>query len=153
MIGIAIALHVLSAVVWVGGMFLLYVCLRPAAGALEAQQRLPLFAAVLGRFFVWVWCAVILLPVTGFWMAFSVFGPVAAWPHYVHIMMVLGVAMILIYLHLYFAPWYRMRQALARKDLPEAGRRLGQIRRIVAVNLTLGILVVMVASGGRFFSS
>jgi uncharacterized membrane protein len=28
--GIALALHVLSAVVWVGGMFFAYLCLRPA---------------------------------------------------------------------------------------------------------------------------
>jgi len=30
MVAIAIALHTLGAVVWVGGMFLIYVCLRPA---------------------------------------------------------------------------------------------------------------------------
>jgi uncharacterized membrane protein len=152
MMSFAIALHALSAVVWIGGMFLVYVCLRPAAGALETPRRLSLFEDVLRRFFVWVWCAVVLLPVTGFWMAFSIFGPVAAWPHYIHIMMGLGIVMILLYLHLYFAPWRRLRRALADGDLPEAGRRLGQIRRIVAVNLGLGVLIVVVASGGRLFA-
>lgn len=152
MMSIAIALHVLSAVVWIGGMFMLYVCLRPAAGALEVPQRQALFAGVLKRFFIWVWCAVLLLPLTGFWMAFSLFGPVAAWPHYIHIMMVLGILMILLYLHLYFAFWRRMRRALAERDLQQAGHRLGQIRRIVAVNLALGLLIVAVASGGRFLN-
>ena len=33
MIVLALTLHILGAVVWVGGMFAAYVCLRPAAGA------------------------------------------------------------------------------------------------------------------------
>ena len=35
---IALAFHILGATVWVGGMFAAYVCLRPAAGALEARR-------------------------------------------------------------------------------------------------------------------
>ena len=35
MTSIAIALHLLAAVIWVGGMFTIYVCLRPALGVLE----------------------------------------------------------------------------------------------------------------------
>ncbi len=31
----ALAFHILGATVWVGGMFAAYVCLRPAAGALD----------------------------------------------------------------------------------------------------------------------
>ena len=41
-----IALHILSAVVWVGGMFFAYMVLRPAAGRLEQVERL---ARKLGR--------------------------------------------------------------------------------------------------------
>lgn len=151
MMSLAIALHLLSAVVWIGGMFLIYVCLRPAAGSLDAQQRHVLFEGVLRRFFMWVWCAVILLPATGFWMASSLFGPTAAWPHYVQIMMGLGIVMILLYLHLYFAEWGGMRRALAAQDCQEAGRRLGRMRRVLAVNLILGIVIVVIAGGGRLW--
>ena len=35
-----VALHVLAAVVWVGGMFFAYMVLRPAAGPLETAERL-----------------------------------------------------------------------------------------------------------------
>ncbi|MEI9804681.1 MAG: hypothetical protein WDN48_09810 [Pseudolabrys sp.] len=50
-----LTLHILSAVVWVGGMFAAYLCLRPAAGALEGPQRLALWRAFFAKFFPWVW--------------------------------------------------------------------------------------------------
>jgi uncharacterized membrane protein len=75
----------------------------------------------------------------------------AAWPHYVQIMMGLGIVMILLYLHLFFAEWLGMRRALAVEDFQKAGRRLGRMRRVLAVNLILGILIVVVAGGGRLW--
>ena len=71
---IAISLHVLAAVIWVGGMFFAYMALRPvAAKLLEPAVRLSLWARSLSRFFFWVWLAVIIIPVTGYWMIFSAF--------------------------------------------------------------------------------
>ena len=149
---IAIALHVLSAVVWVGGMFFAYMALRPvAASQLQPPQRLPLWVAVFGRFFPWVWLTVLLLLTTGYWMSFTLYGGIAQAPHYVLAMQYLGLLMVGLFMHVFFAPYRRMKQALAAGDLPEAGRRLGQIRMIIALNLTLGLTVVLVASAGRFF--
>ena len=37
---IAVALHLVAAVIWVGGMFLIYVCLRPALGYARAAAAL-----------------------------------------------------------------------------------------------------------------
>ncbi|HEY6898714.1 MAG TPA: hypothetical protein VI279_15765, partial [Rhodocyclaceae bacterium] len=55
-------LHVASVVVWVGGMFFAYMCLRPAAvELLEPPQRLRLWLGVFDRFFRWVWLAVALI--------------------------------------------------------------------------------------------
>src|SRR6516165_2169196 len=62
---IAVILHALSAVVWVGGMFFAHQALRPAAVVLEPGPRLLLWARVLGRFFAWVIGAVVLLLVSG----------------------------------------------------------------------------------------
>lgn len=149
---IAIAVHVLSAVVWVGGMFFAYMALRPvAAGQLEPAQRLPLWVGVFTRFFPWVWLAVILLLVSGYWMTFNMFGGIAKAPHYVLGMQYLGLIMVALFMHVFFAPYRRMKQALTAGDLAEAGRRLGQIRTIIAVNLSLGLVVVIVASAGRFY--
>ena len=71
---IAISLHVLAAVIWVGGMFFAYMALRPvAAKLLEPAVRLSLWVRTLTRFFIWVWLAVIIVPVSGYWMIFSAF--------------------------------------------------------------------------------
>ena len=59
--------------------------------------------------------------------------------------------MILLFLHLFFAPYRRMKEALAENNLEEAKRRLDQIRGIIAINLTLGILVGIIASAGRYW--
>jgi uncharacterized membrane protein len=153
MLALAIALHVIAAVVWIGGMFFAYVCLRPVAGSLlDPQQFLPLIAGVLHRFFAWVWAAALILPVTGVWLAWQRFGGMGDWPAYIHVMFGLGLLMILLFLHVYFAPYRRLRDALNRNDVPEAGRQLGRIRPLFAVNLVLGIIVVLIASGGRYLA-
>ena len=54
MTALALALHILGAVVWVGGMFAIYVCLRPALGTLEPPQRLRLMRVTFQKFFPWV---------------------------------------------------------------------------------------------------
>jgi uncharacterized membrane protein len=150
--GLAITLHVLAAVIWVGGMFFAYMALRPVAAArLEPPQRLPLWGGVFSRFFPWVWTAITLLLVTGYWMVFAVFGGMGQIGVHVHLMQGLGILMMLLYLHMYFAPYRRFRAALAAGDLAEAGRRLARIRQIFAVNLTLGLIVVVVGTGGRYW--
>jgi uncharacterized membrane protein len=63
----------------------------------------------------------------------------------------LGILMVLLYLHLFFAPWKRLRRALDAGALPEAGKALNQIRQIVAINLALGIIVVIVGGTGRYW--
>lgn len=146
---IALALHVLAAVVWVGGMFFAYMALRPAATVLDPSVRFPLWVRTFGRFFPWVWLAVTLLPASGYWMIFAVFGGFAGAGWHIHTMQGLGILMILIYLHVFFAPYRRLRQAVAVQDWPEAGRRLGQIRILIALNLLLGLTTVVVAVAGE----
>jgi uncharacterized membrane protein len=63
----------------------------------------------------------------------------------------LGILMILLFLHVYFAPFRRLNQALAQGDTPEAQRRIGQIRFFVGLNLTLGLIVVVLGAAGRYF--
>ena len=150
--GIAIALHTLAAAVWVGGMFFAYMALRPAVVAVvEAPQRDRLWYQTLKRFFLWVWIAIALLLLTGYWMLFSVFGGMAGAGWHVHLMQGLGIPMMLIFLHVYFAPFRRLSRAVAAGDAQEAGRQVGKIRPLVAVNLILGLILVAVGSGGRFF--
>ena len=88
---LALTLHILGAVVWVGGMFAAYVCLRPAAGALEPPQRLRLWRGFFGKFLPWVWISILLLLATGYWMMVTHFGGFANAPPYVNIMQALGI--------------------------------------------------------------
>ena len=146
-------LHVTAAVIWVGGMFFAYNFLRPVAGAtLEPPARLTLWAGVFSRFFPFVWLSVIILPVTGFLMIFTFWGGFKFAPIYVHIMNGLGIAMILIYMHVYFAPYKKLKAAVAEQRWPDGGKALAQIRLLIAANTTLGVLVVIIASGGRYLA-
>jgi uncharacterized membrane protein len=148
---IAVALHILAAVIWVGGMFFALLILRPAAGALEAPVRLPLWGRLFGRFFPWVWAAVILLPISGYWMIMKGWGGFAGLPLYLHLMQGIGWLMILLYLHLWFAPYRRLKKAIAAGDYSDGARQLNQIRVLVMVNLILGLLNVAVGASGRYW--
>jgi len=147
---IVLALHLLSAVVWVGGMFFAYMALRPvAASVLEPPMRLTLWAGVFGKFFPWVWMSIILLLGSGYWMIFNIYNGFSGLPMYINIMNGLGIIMILIYLHVFFAPYRRLKQAVAAEDWPTGGKKLAQIRLLIGLNLTVGLAVIAIAAGGR----
>jgi len=57
---------------------------------------------------------------------------------------------VLIYLHVFFAPYRRLRHAVIVQDYAEGARQLAQIRKLVGLNLSIGLFVVVVASGGRY---
>jgi uncharacterized membrane protein len=147
-----LALHVLAAVAWVGGMFFAYMVLRPSAGPLEPAQRLPLWRRVFGRFFPWVWASVAVLLVSGYAMVLLFLGGFRGVGLHVHIMQGTGILMMLLFFHLYFAPWKRFQGALDRGSLPDAAKSLDQIRMIVATNLALGLITVVVGATGRWWS-
>jgi uncharacterized membrane protein len=148
---VAITLHILCAVVWVGGMFFAYMALRPvAASLLEPPLRLPLWSQTFARFFPWVWIAVVVLPVTGYWLILSVFEGFRNAGAHVHVMQATGWIMILIFLHVYFGPFKRLRQTVAHGDWAAAGKQLGKIRRLIGINLILGLVTIVVATGGRY---
>lgn len=148
---IALILHTLSAVVWVGGMFFALVVLRPASGPLDPPARLELWARVLDRFFTWVIAAIVLLLASGYAMVFGVFGGFHGIGLHINLMQGLGIVMMLLFFHMYFAPWRRFRAALQRQDRATAARQLDQIRWIVTINLALGLITVAVGSSGRYW--
>ena len=146
-----LVLHSVAAVVWVGGMFFALLALRPATSPLDPDVRLGLWSRVLGRFFPWVIAAIVLLLISGYGLIFGVFGGFGGAGLHVHLMQALGIVMILLFFHLYFAPWRRFRAAVARRDNAEAARQLNQIRAIVTANLFLGLLTVAIGSSGRYW--
>lgn len=144
-------IHVLSIIVWIGGMFFAHVCLRPAVAKIDAPPvRLTLMHDVLGRFFNIVGIVAALSLATGVWMIGRVAkqtvqaGGQFAMPLSWTLMASLGILMILIFGHIRFALYKRLSRAVAAKDWPVGGAALANIRRWVAVNLVIGVLIVAV---------
>ncbi len=145
------ALHVLAMMIWVGGMFFAYMFLRPAAASeLEPPARLALWRNVFSRFFPWVWAIVVIIPFTGVWMIGSL-GGMAGVGLYVHVMTGLGIVMILIFMHVFFAPFKRLKRGLDAGDIPGAAKQLNQIRTLVGLNTLIGIATILTATAGKYF--
>jgi len=151
MTALALALHILGAVVWVGGMFAIYMSLRPALGTLEPPQRLKLMRVTFRTFFIWVWVAILLLLASGYWMVFVTFGGFAGARMHVHLMQGIGWVMILLFVWLFHDPWLKLKRAVDAQDWPTAGANLNRIRQIIAINLPLGLLVVVIGASGRYW--
>ena len=151
---IAIVLHLLAALVWVGGMFFAYVVLRPSAAMLlEPPDRLPLWSETLRRFFSWVWIAILLLVVTGNWMIFGFYGGMKHAGLHIHIMNGIAWLMIALFVYLNIGPLPGLRASVVSQNWPSGAAHLARIRQIVAINLSLGLTVVIVAVSGRYWSA
>jgi uncharacterized membrane protein len=148
------SVHLLALVVWIGGMFFTVACLRPALAAIDAPQRLRLMHEVLRRFFGIVSVAATLVLLSGLWMLLitarvgSAAGLGFHMPIDWHVMVVGGIVMLAIFGHLRFAVFGRLRRAAAAADGAGAAAALAQIRRWVAVNLALGVAIVVVMKLG-----
>jgi uncharacterized membrane protein len=135
------ALHLLCAVLWVGGMFFAYVVLRPSLAAIEAPQRMLLQTRVFKRFFLVVWHAMPLILLTGFAMLFML-GGMAIVPWQVHAMLALGLVMSAVFLAIVFGPYRKFRRTTDRNRMA-AG--MDNIRKLIGVNLVLGVVTVVIA--------
>ncbi len=107
-VALLLAVHILAAVFWVGGMAFAYSATMATAtqGRKLANTRRH---------------------------SDSRAGGMADVPLYVNLMLGLGIVMMLIYLHLVFAPWKRFRRAVDAASWPEAAKQLHQIRILVGV--------------------
>ncbi len=137
---LVLALHLLAALIWVGGMFFAYLVLRPSLLGWEQQQALRLWRQVFVRFFRWVWVAVVVLIVSGYWMLFVVYGGFAGATPLIHLMQSLGLLMAGLFVWLYGVRWRQFQAALDSDEFEAAAIALGKIRHIVVVNLVLGLI-------------
>ena len=143
-------LHVLSIILWIGGMVFTHFFLRPAVAQLEPAVRLRLMHDVLGRFFQAVLAASLLTVVTGVWMLGRVAKQVVqsggnfemplAWTA----MATLGIAMVAIFMHIRFVLYRRFSCLVAASDWSAGGAVLGQLRNWVSINLGMGVVVLLV---------
>jgi len=141
-------LHLLSIVVWIGGMVFAHFFLRPAAMQLAPPLRVRLMRETLQGFFRAVLGAIVVVLATGLWMIGRVakatvqagltFNMPLSWT----IMATLGLVMMAIFGHIRFALFKRLDRAVVANDWPTGGAALSAIRTWVAVNTVLGVAII-----------
>lgn len=141
--------HVLGVAIWVGGMFVLHFAVRPSAARLqEPSVRLTFLSSALGRFMSWAALAIVVLLASGLAMIWIGGGFKNAHLS-VHLMLAVGLMMMLLYLHIRFAPFKRMRSAVMASDWAAAAANLDIVRKMVLINLVLGFITIAIATIGR----
>jgi uncharacterized membrane protein len=134
-------LHLLCAVLWVGGLFFAYVVLRPSLAAIEATPRMLVHTQVFRRFFLVVWHAMPLILISGGAMIY-LRGGMANLPWQLHAMVGLGIVMSAIFLVIVFGPYRQFRRTTNRDRMASS---MNAIRRLIGVNLLLGLVTVVIA--------
>ncbi|MGH6609013.1 MAG: CopD family protein [Burkholderiaceae bacterium] len=141
--------HVLGVVIWVGGMFVMHFAVRPSASLVQdVPTRLTMLSSILSRFMAWAGLSVIVVLASGLAMIFSSGGFRNAHLS-VHLMLAIGLVMMALYAHIRFAPFKRMRAAVFAGNWQIAAANLDGVRKLVSINLVLGIVVIAVATIGR----
>lgn len=143
-------LHLLAAILWVGGMAFAILVLRPSLAVLEPPQRLVLHAQVFRRFFLLVWHAMPIALLTGWAMLFGWYGGFRDSGWHVHLMNLTGFVMGVVFAVIWFGPYARFRRAMADGRGPDAAKAVHRIRTLITINLALGLLTSAVAGLGRW---
>ncbi len=141
-------LHLLGVVVWVGGMFFALLVLRPSLGVLEPSQRLALHGQVFRRFFLIIWHAMPIVILTGYGLVFLGFGGFKGTAWTVHAMHLAGLVMAVIFAVIFFGPWATLRGALVAGDRAAAAASVDRLRKLITLNLALGLATIAVAGMG-----
>jgi len=144
----ALLLHLLGVIIWVGGMVFANFALRPSVGMLPPPQRLALLAAVFGRFLPLVAISVVLILGSGASMI-GVAGGMKAVGTAIHAMTGLGVLMALVFVYIWAVPFRELRVAAAENAWDRAGKAMARIRILVAFNLILGLVTLPFAVAGH----
>ena len=142
-----LAVHLLSVVAWVGGMFFALAVLRPSLSVLDPAHRVEVHGRVFRRFFLVVWHAMPLALLSGVGLVVLAYGGPGGLPWPITAMSGLGVAMALVFAAIVFGPWREMRHAVS---VAEGAMAADRIRRLVRGNLVLGVLTVVLGAVARF---
>ena len=143
-------LHLIAGIVWMGGMTFMLFALRPAAlNTLEAQPRAVLMGQVWKRFYALVLVAIVALFATGTHLYTQTFRAArlatgdGSVPLGWNIMLVLGLIMMLIFGHIYFAGFKKYKRALASGEWSIAAKTAGLMHTMTLINFALGWLAIL----------
>jgi uncharacterized membrane protein len=136
--GLVLAVHIVCAVLWVGGMFFALAVMRPSLVVLEPPQRLALHREVFRRFFLVVWHAMPLILLSGYTLLFGEYGGFATAAWNIHLMHLLGLIMAAVFILIFFGPYARFRRG--------EGGAVERMRRLIVLNVALGLITIVVAT-------
>jgi uncharacterized membrane protein len=150
---LALAVHLIAATIWVGGMFFAHVVLRPSVMDMAPPDRLALWRKVLPRFFTWVWASIAAILATGYGVLLLGYrGGLGGGGLHIDIMQVTGLIMTANFVFLYFGPFGSFKRLLEEGDIKGAAAAQNRIRQIVVVNLVLGLLTMAVGGTGTLWA-
>ncbi len=148
-----LSIHTIASTIWVGGMIFALFMLRPAVPGIEPPpERLKLWHRVFERFFPTVWVCVVALPSTGYWQVMMDFGGFAGAGLHIHWMHGTGWVMMILFIYLYMKPYAAFAKAVEAGDWDAARPQLEKIRKIVTINVVLGVLTVLMGTTGRLWA-
>jgi uncharacterized membrane protein len=148
---IAFPLHVLAALVFVGGVFSAVIMSHPLERGPNTEAAASvLWQQALSRVFAWAWSSLLLTVGTGIVMVFLKFGGFSGVPPIHRANMAIGIPAMLLFGYAFFKPWQRYRHAIAHGDPTVARQALSRVRRLMTVILGLGLLASVVSALGRY---
>lgn len=149
MIELVKLLHLVAAILWMGGMGFMLLALRPAAlDIFQPPERMMLMGAAWKRFFPVVLVSIVVLFTTGTNMYNTSFRAIKAAtgqgsvPLGWNLMLVLGLVMMAIFAHTYWGLYAKFKRAMAALDWSLAGKFASQVHTRMVVNFVLGWLAI-----------
>jgi uncharacterized membrane protein len=147
---IVFPLHVLAAVVFLGGLFFASVVFRPVASGLDNEIASSLWKKMLSGLFTWGWPSLLMILATGIGMVFLKFGGPSGVPMIHRANMAIGIPAIALFGYVYFVPWRRYRRTMSRNQWAAAQKEFTRIRVGMAIVLVLGFVAAAVSAVGRY---
>jgi uncharacterized membrane protein len=149
-VSIALSIHIVAIVVWLGGLFLLSVVLPPTIRDLDTKLAMSVWSRILSGFLVWGSASLIVIVATGVVLVNLRFGGFSHMPIVHRWNMMIGLPAIALYAYLYLVVWRRYHRAMSCGDSQAAERSALAVRRVMGVILILGLGASVVSAAGHY---
>lgn len=137
-------LHVLAAVIWIGGMVFNILVVRPSMAVIDASQRIKLAVAMLKRFIRLVLASIGLLAITGILMALPKFSLTTAYGITLLFKITIVGVMISIVIFIRYSLLPKLEFLIVQSS-PDVSKTIGRIVALVKINLAFGVFVLLLS--------
>jgi uncharacterized membrane protein len=148
-VAIALPIHILAIIVWLGGLVVLTVAFEPSIRGFDSKLVLPVWSRTVSRLLIWGAVSLVAIIATGIALVNLRFGGFSGMPVAHRFNMVIGLPAIALYWYLTFVPWQRVRRAVSRGNWAEVEANRRVVRRIMRVIVVLGLIASVVSGAAR----